>query len=685
MANRLAEQISPYLLQHANNPVDWFPWGEEALRKAKREDKPIFLSVGYAACHWCNVMEHESFTDETTARFLNQHFVSIKVDREERPDLDNLYMSAVVSMTGQGGWPMSVFLTPDLRPFYGGTYFPPAPRYGMPAFLEVLEGIRRAWLGERDQIESIGEKISQYLQDTNRWSSARAADTIRLDTLESAAAALIRHYDHQNGGWGRAPKFPQPMLIDFLIFHAFRGNSTALDIACRALDCMQNGGLYDVIGGGFHRYSTDSRWLVPHFEKMLYDNALLALAYLHGFLRTGNPEYRRTVENTLDFILREMRHPTGGFYSSLDADSEGEEGKFYLWDSNQIDTLLKLTPEWAAFAATYTLPLDGNFEGKIILQRREESGKIATGLGISAEEYYRQLDSAHRRLFATRSARARPLTDDKILVSWNALALRAFAEAGFYLDRADYLAAAQQNAAFLCSNLVKDGQVLRSWRNGQAHTTGFLEDYAGLIVALLILYQFDGDLTWFQSASPLIEEMQRLFQDPLGGFFDAPNTAADIPVLPKYPQDNPIPSGNSLAAHALFLYTQLQENDPGAQAAHNMLAALQETTAEYPTAFAYWLQVMEIALGPNQQIALVYPAEQSSAAVQWLRPANTPYHPRRIFVRSEQAGVDNAPAIFKDRPPIDNRTTAYICQNFYCKQPVTDPETYRRMISDGFA
>lgn len=684
MANRLAGETSPYLLQHANNPVDWFPWGDEALQKAKHEDKPIFLSIGYAACHWCHVMEHESFTDETIAQFLNQYFISIKVDREERPDLDNLYMSAVVSMTGQGGWPMSVFLTPDLKPFYGGTYFPPVPRYGMPSFLEVLQGVRRAWLSERGQIESIGDKINQYLQDTNHWST-ETSDSISLTTLEKAAADLIQHYDYQNGGWGRAPKFPQPMVIDFLIFHSYRGNSAALEIACKALDCMHKGGLFDVVGGGFHRYSTDSRWLVPHFEKMLYDNALLALAYLHAYLRTSNPKYRYTVENTLDFILRELRHPMGGFYSSLDADSEGEEGKFYLWDLSEIESILSNAPEWSVFSATYPLPSEGNFEGRIILRRQAEPEEIAASLHLPIVEYYRLLVSAHQQLLSARGSRTRPMTDDKVLLSWNALALRAFAEAGFYLDRADYLTVAQQNAEFLLTHLVKDGQVFRSWRAGQVNTTAFLEDYAGLIVALLSLYQLDGNLVWFQSAEMLVWEMQRNFQDPLGGFFDTPNNAANIPILPKYPQDNPIPSGNSLAAHALFLYAQLQENESATQNAQKMLAALQETTAEYPTAFAYWLQIIELAFGPNQQIALVYPLEHASEVAIWLDPSTTPYHPRRIIAKITPALFEHAPSIFRDRSPLNNRTTAYICQNFFCKQPVAELENYRRMISDGFA
>ncbi|MEN4012773.1 MAG: thioredoxin domain-containing protein [Chloroflexota bacterium] len=683
MPNHLVSENSPYLLQHAQNPVNWYPWGDEALTKAKVENKPIFLSIGYAACHWCHVMEKESFTDETTAQFLNRHFISIKVDREERPDLDNLYMSAVVSMTGQGGWPMSVFLTPGLKPFYGGTYFPPIPRHGMPSFLEVLQSVHRVWQSDREQIDSIAEKISQYLQDTNRW-AANARDFLNPTTLSTAAASLIHTHDQQNGGWGRAPKFPQPMAIDFLLFHSFRGNPTSQRVACQALDVMHKGGLFDVVGGGFHRYSTDSRWLVPHFEKMLYDNALLALAYLHGYLVSGQRQYRQTVEYTLDFILREMRHPLGGFYSSLDADSDGEEGKFYLWDLSQIQSILGDGIEWKILSATYPLPAQGNFEGKIIFRRQFEAADIANKLNIPLEQYNHILDSAHSRLLISRNARSRPLTDDKILVSWNALALRAFAEAGFYLNRADYLVAAQKNATFLLSHLKTDQQLFRSWRDGQAKTNGFLEDYAGLAVALLTLYQFDGNLHWFQCAVNLITDMKTRFEDPLGGFFDSPIKATDVPLLPKYPQDNPIPSGNALAAHALILMDQFMENNPGTHLAREMLATLQQTAAEHPTTFAYWLQVMEIATGPIQQIALIHPQIPSQESLSWLRPPDTPFHPRRILAQSFPGITSGIPAILENRTTIDSRPTAYICQNFYCHQPVNDLDVYRRMLSEGF-
>ncbi|MEW6180038.1 MAG: thioredoxin domain-containing protein [Chloroflexota bacterium] len=683
MTNRLIHETSPYLLQHAQNPVDWYPWGEEALNKAKSEDKPIFLSIGYAACHWCHVMEEESFKDPLLASFLNKYFVSIKVDREERPDLDNLYMSAVVSMTGQGGWPMSVFLTPTLQPFYGGTYFPPVPRYGMPSFIEVLQGIQRVWQTERESIHSISEKITQYLQETNQWQAVNSPQ-IENTWLDQATQSLIQYYDRQNGGWGRAPKFPQPMVIDFLIHRYFRKNPQTFEIVQHGLDMMQKGGLWDAVGGGFHRYSTDSRWLVPHFEKMLYDNALLAQAYLHAYLITGNLTYRRTCERTLEFILREMTHPQGGFYSSLDADSEGEEGKFYLWSKSEIIAVLQEQPLRDIFTFTYPLPEEGNYEGKIILQSRASPVDIAQELNISADEYLSLLEKAYEKLLIYRSTRPRPNTDDKIIVSWNALALRAFAEAGYFLKRADFLQAARNNAAFLLDNMLINDTLYRTWRNGNCRTPAFLEDYAGLAVAMLVLYQFDGNPRWFTAAGKLIEYMLAEFRDPKGGFYDTPRTSSNLPVLPKYPQDNPIPSGNALAAHALILFSAFEENSPYFETAVSLLATLQQTAAEYPTAFAYWLQIQDFAAGPIQQIALIYPPHSPTDYRKWLNPTTTPYHPRRILAHTPTPASSDLPAILKTKSLLENRVTAYICQNFSCKQPLTDLDAYARTISEGF-
>ncbi|NUM49280.1 MAG: thioredoxin domain-containing protein, partial [Anaerolineales bacterium] len=429
MPNRLAHENSPYLLQHQHNPVDWYPWGSEALERAKREDKPIFLSIGYAACHWCHVMEHESFIDPRTAALMNEHFINIKVDREERPDLDGIYMQAVVAMTGSGGWPMSVFLTPDGVPFYGGTYFPPARRYNMPAFTEVLAAIANTWENDRARALRSGEQLKTHLQQEMR--PLPTAVALSPETAQQAAMGLAQSYDWKNGGWGQAPKFPQPMTIDFLLNRATRGDKFALEIATHALDAMAKGGMYDVVGGGFARYSVDDRWLVPHFEKMLYDNAQLARVYLHAYLITKNAFYRRIVEETLDFVIRELTHPDGGIYSSLDADSEGEEGKFYIWTLEEIRDVLREEADF--FIAAYHVTEGGNFEGHTVLQRALSDEELAEQFALPVEKVTPRLQAAHARLLKRRAGRIRPGTDDKVLTAWNGLMLLAFAEAGRYL------------------------------------------------------------------------------------------------------------------------------------------------------------------------------------------------------------------------------------------------------------
>ncbi|HSJ87605.1 MAG TPA: thioredoxin domain-containing protein, partial [Anaerolineales bacterium] len=448
MSNQLINENSPYLLQHANNPVDWHPWGEEALTKAKTENKPIFLSIGYAACHWCHVMEHESFEDAETAAIMNENFISIKVDREERPDLDSIYMQATTAMTGSGGWPMSVFLTPDLRPFYAGTYFPPVRRYNMPAFKDVLLSMANAWKEQRDEINRVGSQILQYIQP--QVVSSDGEGTFTEQSLEEATKSLLDGYDWGNGGWGGAPKFPQPMTIEFLLRRALSNSphrEQALKASVHILNAMSRGGMYDVVGGGFARYSVDNFWRVPHFEKMLYDNAQLALAYLHGYLVTGEQRFRQICEETLDFILREMTHPMGGFYSSLDADSEGEEGKFYVWTQDELQNVLGA--DFDIFKAAYGITSQGNWEGKTVLQRAMDDATLAARFKLNAETLRQKLSDSHRKLLHIRSGRVRPGTDDKILVMWNALALDVFAEAGRYLERKDYLEAATRNARFL--------------------------------------------------------------------------------------------------------------------------------------------------------------------------------------------------------------------------------------------
>ena len=611
--NRLATTTSPYLLQHAHNPVDWVPWSEEALAKARTEDKPIFLSIGYSACHWCHVMAHESFEDESIAALMNENFICIKVDREERPDLDAIYMAAVVALTGSGGWPMSVFLTPGLVPFYGGAYFPPVPRHNLPAFRDVLTSLAEAWKNQRGEIERVGGQIIQHIQSQ---SAPGAGAEFTSRHLALAEKNLLDSYDWGYGGWGAAPKFPQPMTIEFLLARTdfgslgdFRSLPTI-----HALKAMSRGGMYDVVGGGFSRYSTDNFWRIPHFEKMLYDNAQLVRAYLHAWQVTGDASLRRIAEETLEFVAREMTHPDGGFYSSLDADSEGEEGKFYVWTADEIRAALEDKPgffekpglsRYDFFAAAYGVTERGNWEGKTVLQRALDDASLAARFQLDPEAVPVKLAECHEKLLAVRGGRVRPGTDDKILTAWNGLMLAAFAEAARTLRSDEFIRqddlnkhcvesetpgsdefirrddssafprsddfnrlgttevvttwhkAATRNAEFLLTVLRPDGKLRRSWRDGKTTDEVFLEDYAALILGLLELYQTDFNNRWFSSALELAGEMIQRFSDPVGGFFDTPADGESLLVRPKDLQDNATPSGNALAVEALLKLSAL--------------------------------------------------------------------------------------------------------------------------------
>ena len=671
MPNQLSRENSPYLLQHANNPVDWYPWGEEALAKAHAEDKPIFLSIGYAACHWCHVMEHESFEDESIAALMNRHFVNIKVDREERPDLDSIYMAATVAMTGQGGWPMSVFLTPDLQPFYCGTYFPPTPRYNMPSFRDLLTGIANAWQNERGEILRVGGQLAEHLQRAN-LAPGKAALPLTPALLDNAADHLYQSYDWGFGGWGGAPKFPQPMTIEFLLARAsIRINDEKREnyrkTAVHALRAMARGGMYDVVGGGFARYSVDTLWRVPHFEKMLYDNAQLALAYLHGYLLTREEKFRQVCQETLDFILREMTHPLGGFYSSLDADSEGEEGKFYVWDMAEIQSVLGEAFDF--FKTAYGLTPAGNWEGKTVLQRALDDPTLASRFSLTESALAEKLADCHARLLSARSSRVRPATDDKILTAWNALMLQAFAEAARYLRRDDYLEAARRNADFLLENLVVDGKLLRSWREGAAKHNAYLEDYAALTLALLSLYQSDPQPKWYAAALALTDEMTAHYADPSGGFFDTRDDHESLLIRPKDTQDNATPCGNSLAAHALLQLAAYGDRPDFRKIAEDMLAPLLETAVRYPTAFAKWLTAADFALGPVNEVAILGANPQELTQTLWKE-----YRPRQVAAIANFPPPEGSPALLHDRPLLDGQPTAYVCRDFVCKQPVTNPE-----------
>ncbi len=692
MPNHLVNQSSPYLLQHINNPVDWFPWGEEALTKAKAEDKPIFLSIGYSACHWCHVMAHESFEDAETAAFMNEHFVNIKVDREERPDLDAIYMQVTVAMTGSGGWPMSVFLAPDLKPFYAGTYFPPTRKYNMPAFKEILSGLANAWQSDRNEVLKVGQQVITHLLSQN---STQKSDLLVREHYDAIAKSITNSYDWGYGGWGAAPKFPQAMTIEFMLAHAVTNNQPEhLKLIKHCLDAMSRGGMYDVVGGGFSRYSTDNFWRVPHFEKMLYDNALLIRAYLHAWQVTKEPAFKRIVEETLEFVMREMSHPQGGFYSSLDADSEHVEGKFYVWTLEEIREHLKENSE--LFETAYGITAAGNWEGRVVLQRSIDDSSLAARFKLDAESVPAKLKESHLKLLSARGSRIRPGTDDKILTAWNGLMLAAFAEAaranviasdseaistpsGRLLRREDhpprndiYLQVATRSAEFLLSEMRPNGQLRRSWREGKATSEVFLEDYAALILGLLELYQTDFNVKWFKSARELADEMIQKFSDPQGGFFDTPNDGETLLIRPKDVSDNATPSGNALACEALLKLAAFTGDEKYRSLAEESLTLVSEYALRAPTGFARWLSAGENALGHMKQIVVMGEAgeENFERLIQIVRAE---YKPGMIISASPYPAQKDAPELLNERVLLNGKATAYVCEGFVCKQPTTDP------------
>ena len=677
MANRLQHENSPYLLQHKDNPVDWYPWGEEAFEKARTEDKPIFLSIGYAACHWCHVMAHESFENPTTADLLNRYFVSIKVDREERPDLDSIYMSAVIAMTKSGGWPMSLFLTPEGKPFYGGTYFPPVPRYNMPSFNQLLTAVAESWVNQREDILVTGEELTQIVFFNDDDDEPELS--ISQENFTHLTRRLFEDYDWKYGGWGNAPKFPQPMRLLFLLEQASYGNQEAEKMALHALDAMAEGGMYDVIGGGFARYSTDAYWLVPHFEKMLYDNALLARAYLYAFVLTGNPHYKRVCEQTLDFLLNEMRHPDGGFYSSMDADSEGKEGKFYVWTSDQIDAALP-DDELNQIARTlYHIPITGNWEGKIVLQQMNSMAETTRYFQLMPEEFEPKYQKMREMLNAYRNQRVHPGIDDKVLVSWNALTLHALAEAARYLDNDRYLKAAQQNASFLLSHLQVDGQLMRSWRQGKAQHHAFLEDYAGLAVALLTLYQSDHDNRWFQAAMDLTNTIMRHYYKEGEGFYDSPSGDSLLIIRAQNLQDNAVPSGSSQAIHLLILMAALDGRTDYFDKANQVLSQTLGRIEQFPNGYCNWLSAYHHLLQPIKEIALVGetddPSRKAMEKLIWSQ-----LRPDVVLAVGNESNHPEQPALLNNRNPQDGKTTAYVCYQQTCQNPVTAMEELATLL-----
>ena len=670
--NHLIHESSPYLLQHAHNPVDWYPWGEEAFTKARAENKPVLLSIGYSACHWCHVMAHESFEDEEIARLMNDLFVNIKVDREERPDLDQIYMSAVQMMTHHGGWPMTVFLTPEAVPFYGGTYFPPQDRYNMPGFPRVLISVAEAY---KERPQDIAETGTSLLNELRRLSQSAGSDNpIEKELLDAAYAGIARSYDSINGGFGGAPKFPPAMTLEFLLrTYARTANEDVLQIVSHTCRKMAEGGMYDQLGGGFHRYSTDARWLVPHFEKMLYDNALLSRLYLHHFQVTQSEASKATVEGILDYVLREMTDAEGGFYSTQDADSEGHEGKFFVWDINEIRSTLGDTAA-TVFNDYYNLTDAGNFEGKNIPNVTRTIEDVAVANNITIEQLTESLARSRRILFDVRERRVKPDRDEKILTAWNGLMLASFAEAGVILNRADYTDAARRNADFVLTQLRSDGLLLRTYKNGVAKFNAYLEDYAFFTEGLVTLYETTGEFPWLREALALTDRMiEEFWDEENGGFYFTGKSHENLIVRSKDYFDNATPSGNSVAAGVLLRLALLTGNDRYRNLAIAVFREAADTARRFPSGFGYLLSAIDFSLSTAKEVAIV--GRDGADIDPLLREVWRRYLPNKVVAPafSNETEAFELP-LLKDRPMLEGRATAYVCEHYTCKQPVTDAD-----------
>jgi len=671
--NSLINETSPYLLQHAHNPVDWYPWGAEALEKARAEDKPILLSIGYSACHWCHVMEHESFENEEIAALMNEHFVNIKVDREERPDLDHIYMNAVQMMTGHGGWPMTVFLTPEGVPFFGGTYFPPEDRYQMPGFRRVLISMAESYRARPDDIAQTAQAMREELARAGVPTGSN--EVIAKSLLDTAYTSIARNYDKRNGGFGGAPKFPPAMALEFFLRTQHRtGDVAALAMVQETCRKMAEGGLYDHLGGGFHRYSTDAKWLVPHFEKMLYDNALLSRLYLHLYQATHDNFARRIAEETLDYVLREMTDQRGGFYSTQDADSEGHEGKFFVWSADEIASALGPT-DAAMFSAYYNVTQVGNFEGSNILHVTRSLEEVAAQFNVSVEELNAVLSRGRKRLFEIREQRVKPGRDEKVLTGWNGLMLVAFAEAAIILGRDDYLAAAVHNADFVLANLQENGLLLRTWKDGAAKLNGYLEDYSCYIDGLVALFEVTGNSRWLNEAIRMADKMvEEFWDDQDGGFFFTGRSHETLIVRFKDYLDNATPSGNSVAADVFFRLSHLLGNEAYASKAVTILRLTSESIARYPSAFGRALGAMDFYLSTPKEIAVIgQPHAPDTLAL--LQTIWGHYLPNKIVAvaKGPGDGASDLVPLLRDRTQIGGKAAAYVCENYACLSPVTDP------------
>jgi len=664
MANRLAEETSPYLLQHRDNPVDWHPWGPEALAIAREHDRPILLSIGYAACHWCHVMERESFEDQATAAYMNEYFVPVKVDREERPDIDAIYMEAVQSITGHGGWPLTVFLDPDGVPFHGGTYFPPDDNRGMPSFMTVMQAVVKAFDQRREEIRAQSGDVKTRLGAVALISAPEG----ELDPglLEQRTATLLQSADMEDGGFGPAPKFPPASILDFLLA---RGEHAPVEVT---LDRMAAGGIYDQAGGGFSRYSVDGVWLVPHFEKMLYDNALLARTYLHAWQEVGHDRHRRIAVETIEWALREMRDPEGGFYASLDADSEGVEGLFYTWTADELREVLGNRAEFAMVALGASPA--GNFEGRNVLH--------VPG-GVPPDELDPEIEQIRKELLAARAGRVRPATDDKVLCSWNALMISALADAGAVLGREDFLEAARNCADFIWSEMRdRQGNLLRSWRHGEARLNGYLEDHAFLLEALIKLYEAEFDPAIFKRAVAVAETMIDRFADPdRGGFFSTSHDHEELIARRKDVGDHPIPSGSSSAALGLLRLADLTGEARYRHHAEGVLKLLAPATTRQPDAFGHLLQALELSLSPGGEVAVVWPANGHDEAAPLLSTYRRRYRPGFVLAGGPEGTT--APALLEGRGTNGGRPAAWVCRDFSCRAPVSEPDQLIAELEPG--
>ncbi|HZB83909.1 MAG TPA: thioredoxin domain-containing protein [Rubrobacteraceae bacterium] len=680
MANRLAQETSPYLLQHKNNPVDWYPWGEEAFSKARAEDKPVLLSVGYSACHWCHVMERESFEDEATAEIMNENFVNIKVDREERPDVDSIYMSAVQAMTHHGGWPMTVFMTPDGAPFYAGTYFPPVPSRGMPAFKQVLLNLAEAYKNRRDEVLKSAEGVREYLQAATSASVPQVGISEELFTR--AASSLVGQIDHRFGGFGGAPKFPQAMNLEVLLRYYKRTNDraplTGLELTLRQ---MANGGIYDQLGGGFHRYSVDEYWLVPHFEKMLYDNALLARLYLEAYQATGDAFYRRIAEETLDYVARDMTAPEGGFYSAEDADSEGVEGKFYVWTPGEIEGALE--PDEARLAIRFwDVTERGNFEGKNILYVPHPPEAVAAEFDISTEELWEKIVVIRQKLFAEREKRVRPGRDEKVLAAWNGLMLRAFAFAARVLEREDYRRIAEKNAVFLLEKLRLGGRLRRSYKDGRPRFNGYLEDYACVADGLVALYEATFETRWLAEAKALADAILELFWDEQrAAFYDTSADHEELVTRPRDVYDSAAPSGNSVAVDVLLKLSVLLDREDYRRRAEAILEGLSGAIARISGGFGRLLSALDFYMSTPYEVAVIGNPEAPDTKAL-LAAVYSAYLPNKVVAGRSESDEEASRLVplLADRSVRDGRATAYVCVQYACQSPTTDAEQLKRQL-----